>query len=104
MSDAWVWEIHHCFRKLSHMGEYSVLALLLWHAIRNSRIMVEHGWKWSQAALALALVFLYAGTDEFHQAFVPGRTGQFSDVMIDTAGGALGLALLWLAGKVFRRW
>ena len=35
---------------------------------------------------ALAIVFLYACTDEFHQLFVPGRSGQFRDVLIDCCG------------------
>ena len=37
---------------------------------------------------------LYAATDEFHQLFVPERTSLVSDVMIDTAGGAVGLLAL----------
>ena len=32
---------------------------------------------------AFAIVFCYACTDEFHQLFVPGRAGRFTDVMID---------------------
>ena len=32
---------------------------------------------------AFVIVFCYACTDEFHQLFVPGRAGRFTDVMID---------------------
>ena len=39
---------------------------------------------------------LYAASDEFHQSFVPTRTPLVSDVLIDTAGGAIGLLALWL--------
>lgn len=28
--------------------------------------------------------------DEFHQTFITGRTGQFSDVIIDTIGASVG--------------
>ena len=35
---------------------------------------------------ALAIVFLYACIDEFHQLFVPGRAGRFTDVLIDCFG------------------
>jgi VanZ family protein len=40
---------------------------------------------------------MYAVSDEWHQTFVPTRVGTPSDVMIDAAGAALGLALaaLW---------
>ncbi len=95
---------HYLFRKCAHLAEYSVLALLLWNAIRHSHAFKARRWLWSQAGLALALVALYAGSDEFHQNFIPGRTGQFSDVLVDTAGGAVGLIVLWLSGKLFRHW
>ena len=36
----------------------------------------------------------YAATDEFHQLFVPGRSGQISDVILDSAGAALGVLLM----------
>jgi len=39
----------------------------------------------------------YAASDEFHQAFVPGREPAFTDVLIDSAGVALGLGLFLLA-------
>ena len=54
------------------------------------------GWNWAEAGLALSMVFLYGASDEVHQAFVPNRTAQVSDVFIDTAGGAAGLLALWL--------
>ena len=97
-------EIHYIVRKCVHLAEFSILALLLWQAIRHTQITVTRRWLWSQSGLALALVLFYAASDEFHQTFVPGRTGQVSDVLVDTAGGAIGLGVLWLAGKLFKRW
>jgi hypothetical protein len=35
---------------------------------------------------------------------VPTRTPLLSDVFIDTIGGASGLLLLWLSGKMLKRW
>ena len=95
MSPAGVQEMHHLFRKCCHLTEYSCLALLLWRAFRLSTGNRFGGWYWPEAGLALLVVFLYAATDEYHQSFVPGRTALFSDVLIDTAGGALALLLLW---------
>lgn len=40
------------------------------------------------------IVFIFAGIDEFHQHFSPGRTGQFIDVILDTAGGVSGASLM----------
>jgi len=104
LAQARVEEIHYLFRKGMHMAEFSILALLLWLAIRRSHITEDHRWRWSQAGLSLAIVLLYAASDEFHQTFVSGRTGQVSDVMVDTTGGIIGLGLLWLAGRLFKRW
>jgi VanZ family protein len=36
--------------------------------------------------LALALTVLYAASDEWHQTFIPNRSGQLADVLVDTAG------------------
>ena len=76
-------------RKLAHMTEYGVLALLVWRALRGP----EHarGWSNKSAALALTICLLYAATDEFHQAFVPGRSASVRDILIDTTGAALAL-------------
>jgi VanZ family protein len=97
-------EIHYLFRKCAHLTEFAVLALLFWRAIRQPQKNAVRPWRWPEAGLALALVFLYAASDEFHQIFVATRTAQVSDVFIDTAGGTTGLLLLWLIGKVLKRW
>jgi VanZ family protein len=88
--------IHHIGRKTCHLAEYAILALLLWRAFRLSTGNRFSRWYWPEAGLALAGVFLYAASDEFHQSFIPGRTPLVSDVFIDTTGGAIGLFLLWL--------
>jgi len=104
MAQARIEDFHYLFRKCAHLTEFGVLAVLLWRVFRHAGTTVVRRWSWSQTGRALALVSLYAASDEFHQSFVPGRTGQFSDVVVDTLGGAIGLGLLWLAGKVFNRW
>src|SRR3954464_10391271 len=54
-------------RKLIHAGEYALLCLLWWRALRTvmppSRALVA----------AVALSVGYSATDEFHQTFVRGR-------------------------------
>ena len=96
--------IHHLFRKCGHLTEYALLALLLWRAIRQPVKSDLRPWRWDEAGLALASVFLYAASDEFHQIFVPSRTALVSDVCIDTTGGAISLTLLWAIGKIFKYW
>jgi VanZ family protein len=104
LSQAHVELIHHAFRKAGHLTEFAILAAFFWRAIRQPGKNHFSAWNWAEAGLALAIVFLYAGSDELHQVFVATRTAQVSDVMIDTAGGAIGLLLLWLGGKIFKYW
>ena len=91
-------------RKCAHLAEYAVLALLLWRALRKPPEPDAPPWRWSEAGLVLALVALYAASDEFHQTFVPSRQGCVRDVLLDTAGGAFGLLCLWAAGRLRKRW
>jgi VanZ family protein len=86
--------LHHIFRKCAHLTEYAILALLLWRALHVSKNKLP-AWSWPKVGGTLLLVFLYASSDEFHQSFVPTRTPLFSDVLIDTTGGAIGLLVLW---------
>ena len=95
--------IHHFFRKCCHVGEYAVLALLLWRAIHSRQKNVPRRWDWREAGFTLSIVLFYAASDEIHQIFVPTRTARFTDVCIDTMGGAIGLTLLFLVRKIFRR-
>jgi VanZ family protein len=38
---------------------------------------------------------LYAGLDEYHQAFTQYRTASVADSMLDIVGGVLALVFLW---------
>lgn len=90
--------IERFVRKGAHMTEFAILALLL------------YGWlcRWQlsrlrRAAAATILAVLYACSDEVHQLFVAGRAGRFSDVLIDSAGVALGMTVFLLILKLAER-
>lgn len=87
---------HAVVRKLAHVTEYAILAVLLLRALydpeRQSRPV---------ALSAVALCALYAVTDEFHQSFVASRTAAVSDVLLDTVGAAVGAGLASWAGRSF---
>ena len=78
--------IHTFVRKAAHMSEYAVLALLYLYALCKNEAK-------RPLRTALLLCTMYAATDEIHQAFVPDRGPSPIDVMIDTAGAGVGLAL-----------
>lgn len=104
LSDEAVHAIVVFVRKCAHLAEYAVLALLLWRALRRESTPRNAPWRWSKAGLVLALVSLYAASDEFHQAFVPSRQASVWDVWLDTTGAAFGLLCLWGIGRLRKRW
>lgn len=77
-------------RKLGHFSEYCILALLLMRALNAE--FAEQSAK-SRINWTIALVVLYAVSDELHQVFVPSRTASPWDVLIDSLGGICGT--LW---------
>ena len=88
--------VHGAIRKLAHLGEYFILAVLFLWALQN-----ENGGKWKLRHVihTLIFVFLYASGDEFHQSFVPTRTASFRDVMINALGGICGISWTYRYGK-----
>ena len=84
-------EIHFYIRKLGHVTEYAILAVLVANALQRSLPALREpsvGW------LAALFAACHAAGDEFHQSFVPSRTASVRDVLIDIIGALLGLALL----------
>ncbi|MDQ3816941.1 MAG: VanZ family protein [Acidobacteriota bacterium] len=81
---------HLVTRKAAHFTEYAILGWLAARAfISSSKQLLRRRWFLS----ALALVCLYALTDEFHQSFVPSRTPSIYDSLIDMSGGLTALLL-----------
>jgi len=86
-------------RKVAHLTEYAILAVLVWRSLNNptsceSGRLASVLWNWRRAGWALAIAALYAASDEFHQRFVPTREASVLDVIIDTCGAAAGLLAL----------
>ena len=90
--------IHFALRKLGHLIEYAVLAAFLWRALRNGTSMRA---KMSTLFAGVWVVCaIFAATDEFHQSFIASRSASLLDVMIDTSGAVVGLAIC----VVFAAW
>jgi VanZ family protein len=78
-------------RKGAHFAEYAALGMaLLGHLLARRRPLAK------PRVWAMLLGALYAATDELHQLFVPGRSGEALDVLLDSAGVAVGILLLRL--------
>lgn len=106
-------KIDHPVRKTAHATEYAVLGFLaagvcipetVWQ--RKKKMMPKESRSGGTAKicrellLPWAIAAVYAVTDEFHQLFVPGRSGQFSDVILDSAGALAGLLILEAVRKM----
>ena len=95
--------VHHAFRKLAHFSEYAVLGVIAAQTMRTCFPVVDIRWKCVRYFLIPAgFALLYAVCDEIHQIFVPGRSAQVTDVMIDPAGACTGILLaaaaVWFFG------
>ncbi len=89
--DTYIENMQFPIRKGAHMTEYAILGGFVYLAL-----YVDGVRKKAVKYFSLILVFLFASADEFHQLFVPGRSGQFSDVLIDCTGCIIGLLLIEL--------
>jgi VanZ family protein len=83
-------------KKGAHFGVYAALAFWWWRALHNVR-RTSPGRLSGGAVLVLPFILtvLYAASDEFHQSFTPNRFPSPWDVLIDAAGAATALGLLW---------
>lgn len=82
---------HGLLRKVAHFSEFATLGFLLgWLQALMQSVRKKH---WAYPLLG---GFLVACVDETIQLFVPGRSGSFMDVGIDTLGATLGIALITL--------
>jgi VanZ family protein len=95
LSSASIYRIHAFIRMAGHLTEYAVLGWLLWRALRQTKLRQTGSPTWKAALAALLLTAAYAVTDEFHQSFITTRTPSVRDVMIDTSGALLSVAIAW---------
>ena len=84
-------------RKTAHFSIYTFLGFCVSFAIGKRKAFTL------KTLGGILFGFLYAASDEFHQHFVPGRSCEFRDMMIDTSGVILGTVIsLILMRIVFR--
>lgn len=91
MTPQTIWVIVVFMRHCAHVGEYAVLALLMWRALRcgvNASMRMP-----ALCGVVLLGCALFAASDEFHQRFVKSRTPSVRDVFLDIAGAGVGLLI-----------
>jgi VanZ family protein len=90
-------------KKCAHLTEYAIFAMLLYRAFRSWGVE-----KKTAGLYAIFICLAYGATDEFHQTFTPTREPTIRDVTIDTAGGIIGIFIIWkllpIAPKKLKIW
>ena len=79
----------HIIRKFAHFFIFGILGALAVNAYKSLRIK-DNG---KVAMLAFATCVVYAITDEIHQLFVPGRAFEVTDIIIDSSGSFIFIAI-----------
>ena len=82
-------------RKCAHVSEFFILGILVINLVSKYNVKYSY-------LISFIVCVLYASSDEFHQLFVPGRSGQVTDIFIDMIGVVLGLLLVFLI-RCFRK-
>ena len=88
----------HCVRKAAHFSIFAVLGFFTLLLLLQFDFSVKRS-----AVITVIWAFIYACSDEIHQCFVPGRSAQVSDVLIDTAGAFCGMAAALLVYTVLKK-
>lgn len=89
--------LHYIIRKGAHFTAYFILGLLVINALKLNGLR-----SFKLIILTLIICVLYAASDEFHQVFIPGRSGEIKDVLIDSSGSTFGIICYLFVHKLIR--
>src|SRR5581483_9168275 len=76
-------EFHAALRKLGHFVGYAILSFLLFRAWRAT-LQRSSRWAFVWAVVSFFMTALVASLDEWHQMFLPSRTGTYHDILLDS--------------------
>lgn len=79
---------NHIIRKLAHFTAYFILGVLVINALEQ-----KYSLDGKLILGSIIICILYAISDEFHQAFIPGRGPAAFDVFIDSLGASTGILI-----------
>lgn len=90
---------HHYIRKCGHFVGYFVLSVLLFRAWKAT-LSLPALWALRWSGIAFFMSAMVASMDEWHQSFLPSRTGVFSDVVLDSAAALTAQIVIFLSLRV----
>ncbi|MDR3748216.1 MAG: VanZ family protein [Acidobacteriota bacterium] len=113
---SFVEQLDEVLRKSGHFLGCGILSVLVFLALRNTNrdrlrallrpwgAKVRDFWRREWVGIGMLMTIVTAAFDEMHQSFLPTRTGQWQDVVLDACGGAALQALLYFFSMCsFRR-
>ena len=83
-------------RKIAHFTLYALLGIFVSSALINTKIKKE----FLKYLISAAVCLFYSITDEFHQLFVEGRSGEIRDILLDFSGAATGIIFVFIIYKI----
>lgn len=89
-------QLQHIVRKLAHFSIYAIGGMILIHLV--STYTNKRAWMY-----AWIIGTIYASTDELHQYFVPGRSCELKDVLIDSSGVITGIIIVILISYAIKK-
>ena len=93
---------HVFIRKSGHVFGYGLLSILLFRAWRETlHVSEDRRWTFRWSTMALLGTALVASLDEWHQSYLPTRTGRWQDVVLDTCAGIAAQLVLLLYWRWF---
>lgn len=95
-------ELNVPLRKCAHASVYFVLSILMLYATITT-YKAYHEQTIKIYSITILFCFIYACTDEYHQTFILGRTGQLKDVLIDTLGATIGCLIFYTINKKIQK-
>ncbi len=87
--------VHFLIRKGAHFAEFALLTLLVFFLAQSYGLK-----KTICAIISLVYCLIFASTDEIHQLYVNGRSGEVRDVFIDFCGGVFSNVCIFLGIKI----
>ena len=93
---------HFYIRKGGHVFGYGLLCILLFRAWRETLPRLSTAkWTFRWAGLAILGTALVASLDEWHQSYIPSRTGTIRDVFLDSSAALAAMVLVWCWDRWF---
>jgi VanZ family protein len=87
---------HAVLRKIGHFVGYFTLGVLLFRSWRATFPRLSTRWCLQWSTVAFFSASLVAAFDEWHQTFIPSRTGTARDVLLDSSAALVAQIVLFV--------